>query len=157
MEQNIFVNTASSRIIVGFVDSVAFNDDFASNPFRFHHYNIKTISISVNNNSMPIRPLTLDFESDECLLPCYLFFTSTEITGQDVSLSFGANEYNALFTFDIHQLTGNEALLHLEKSGSVKIEVQFGSVLEKSVHCVILYEQQGVLKIDKYRQAIVAA
>ena len=146
--------------MVGFVDSLAFNGDVTSNPFRFHHYNIRTISISVNNISMPIRPLTLDFENDECLLPYYLLFTSTGIAGQDAGLSFGRDEYkenNALFTFDIQQPTGNEALLNLEKSGSVKIEVQFGAVLEKSIHCVILSEQQGVLEIDKYRQAIVAA
>jgi hypothetical protein len=160
LEENIFVNTIPSRIVVGFVDSLAFNGDVASNPFRFHHYNIRTISISVNNISMPIRPLTLDFENDECLLPYYLLFTSTGIAGQDAGLSFGRDEYkenNALFTFDIQQPTGNEALLNLEKSGSVKIEVQFGAVLEKSIHCVILSEQQGVLEIDKYRQAIVAA
>ena len=159
VEENIFVNTVPSRIVVGFVDSLAFNGDFYLNPFRFHHYNIRSLSVSVNNISMPIRPLTLDFDTDECLLPYYLLFTSTGIAGHDVGLSFGRNDFkenNALFTFDIQQPTGNEALLHLEKSGSVKIEVQFKSSLTKSVHCVILSEQQGVLEIDKFRQAIVA-
>jgi len=160
LEENIFVNTIPSRIIVGFVDSLAFNGDLYLNPFRFHHYNITSISVSVNNISMPIRPITLDFDKNECLLPYYLLFTSTGIAGQDAGLSFGRDCYkenNALFTFDIQQATGNEALLSLEKSGSVKIEVQFGKVLEKSVHCIILSELQGCLEIDKYRQAVVLA
>ena len=107
---------------------------------------------------MPVRPRILDFENNECLLPYYLLFTSTGIAGQDVGLSFGRDDYkgnNALFAFDIHQPTGSESLLYLEKSGSVKIEVQFANALDKSVHCIILSEQQGVLEIDKYRQAIV--
>ena len=160
LEENIFSNTVPSRIVVGFVDSLAFNGDYYSNPFCFHNYDIKAISISINNISLPIRPLVLDFKNNEYLLPYYLLFTSTGIAGQDAGLSFGRDKYkecNALFTFDIQQASGNEALLHLEKSGSVKIEVQFGTVLAKSVHCVILSEQQGVLEIDKYRQAIVAS
>jgi len=156
LEENVFVNTVPSRVIVGFVDSLALNGELTSNPFRFHHYNIKSISISVNNISMPIRPLQLDFENNEFLLAYYLLFTSTGIAGQDSGLSFGRDEYkdnNALFAFDIHQLTGGESLLYLEKSGSVKIEVQFARALQKSVHCILLSEQQGVLEIDKYRQA----
>jgi hypothetical protein len=159
VEENIFMNSVPSRIVVGFVDSQAFNGEFSSNPFHFHHYYIKSLGVSVNNVSIPIRALTLDFENDECLLPYYLLFTSTAIAGQDVGLSFSREEYktnNALFAFDINQATGNNALLHLEKSGSVKLEIQFGKPLEKSVHCIILSETQGVLEIDKYRQVVVS-
>jgi len=105
---------------------------------------------------MPIRPLTFDFSKNKCLLAYYQLFTSTGIAGQDVGLSFSRDEYkecNALFAFDIVQSHGNESLINLEKSGSVKITVQFRTALTESLHCVILSEHQAVLEIDKYRQA----
>lgn len=123
LEENIFVNTALNRIVIGFVDSLAFNGELTSNPFRFYHYDIKSINISVNNISIPVRPLILDFEKNECLLLYYLLFTSMGIAEQDAGLSFGRDDHkgnNALFSFDIHQPTGNESLLYLEKSRSVK-------------------------------------
>lgn len=160
VEENMFMNVIPSRIIVGFVDSQSFNGNIVSNPYKFHHYNIKNLSVNINNISMPIRPLTLDFTNDEFLLPYYLLFTSTGIAGQDTGLSFSRNDYkenNALFAFDIQQTTGNESLLHLEKSGSVKLEIQFATPLTASVNCVVLSEQQSVLEIDKYRQALISA
>lgn len=160
VEENVFMNVIPSRIVVGFVDSQSFNGNITTNPYKFNHYNIKTLSVSINNISMPIRPLTLDFDNNQFLLPYYLLFTSTGIAGQDNGLSFSRDDYkenNALFAFDIQQTTGNESLLHLEKTGSVKLEVQFGVPLTSSVHCIVLSEQQSVLEIDKYRQILLSS
>jgi len=159
VEDNLFSNNVPSRVVIGFVSSLAFNGQFTLNPFGFKNYNISSIGLSVNNISMPVRPLSLNFGDNEYLLAYYLLFTSTEIAGQDVGLSFGRNDYkdlNALFAFDIVQCCGSESLLSLEKTGSVKLEVQFRNALTESVHCIVLSEHQAVLEIDKYRQAVLS-
>lgn len=158
IEDNIFSNNVPSRIVIGFVSSLAFNGQFNSNPFRFNHYNLASLGVSVNNISMPVRPLT--FNNDDFLLAYYLLFTSTGIAGQDVGLSFSRDNYkehNALFAFDIVQGSGNDSLLSLEKTGNVKIEIQFSQALSESVHCIVLSEHQTVLEVDKYRQAIISS
>jgi hypothetical protein len=102
--------------------------------------------------------VALKFSKDQFLQAYYLLFTSTGIAGQDIRLSFDREDFkenNALFTFDIVQACGNESLLSLEKSGSVKLEVLFGTALASATHCVVFSEHQAILEIDKFRQVVV--
>ena len=157
IEENLFANSIPTRIVIGFVPSHAFVGTFHSNPFQFHNMGITSIGLTVNNISIPIRPLSLQFTNYKFLLAYYLIFTSTGIAGQDLGLSFHRQDFaenNALFTFDIVQ-TGNDSLLTLEKSGAVKLELQFGVALTAAVHCIVFSEHQSVLEIDKYRQVVV--
>ncbi len=107
---------------------------------------------------MPIRPLSFNFNKNGFLLAYYLHFTSTGIAGQDVGLISRANykKNNALFAFDVVQGGGSKSLLTLEKTVSLKLEVQFLTALTESIHCIVLSEHQAVPEIDKYRQAILS-
>jgi hypothetical protein len=158
VEENLFANSIPSRVVIGFIPSQAFVGQFHSNPFKFNHTNVTSIGITINNISIPIRPLALKFSEDQFLQAYYLLFTSTGIAGQDIGLSFDREDFkenNALFTFDIVQACGNESLLSLEKSGSVKLEVLFGTALASATHCVVFSEHQAILEIDKFRQVVV--
>lgn len=158
IEENLFSNSIPSRIVIGFIPSQAFIGAFHMNPFQFNNFGITSIGLTVNNISIPIRPLQFQFNEDKFLLAYYLLFTSTGIAGQDVGLSFDRQNFkenNALFTLDIVQACGNDSLLTLEKSGSIKLEVQFGTALTQALHCIVFSEHQAVLEIDKYRQVVV--
>lgn len=154
----MFSNNVPSRVVIGFVSSLAFNGKITLNPFHFNHFNISSLSLSVNNISMPIRPLSFNFNKNGFLLAYYLHFTSTGIAGQDVGLISRANykKNNALFAFDVVQGGGSKSLLTLEKTVSLKLEVQFLTALTESIHCIVLSEHQAVPEIDKYRQAILS-
>jgi len=154
IEENVFSSSIPSRIILGFVDSAAFIGDIKKNPFVFENCSISTVSLSVNNIAVPIRPYNLNFTDGDYLLPYYLLFTSTGIAGQDQGFSFGRQAYKnhlTLFSFDIIQGCKPNGLLTLDKTGNVKIEVLFQSPLSKAFHCVVMSEHQAVLEIDKFR------
>jgi len=57
-----------------------------------------------------------------------------------------------IFAFDINQSVGSDSTLHLEKNGSVRIELKFAKPLPEAVNCLVYSEQQKVLEIDKFRQ-----
>jgi hypothetical protein len=160
IEENLFSSSIPTRIIIGFVSSAAFNGDLKKNPFVFGNYNIQNIAVKVNNISIPIHPLQLNFTSSNYLLPYYMLFTSTGIAGQDSGIPISRKSYKdiyTLFSFDITQSSNNDSLLNLDKSGNVKLELKLGAALTEAVHCIVYSEHQGLLEIDKYRQAVVVA
>jgi hypothetical protein len=56
-QPNIFQGTLPIRIVIGMVDADAFNGTYANNPFNFKNYNITTMGLTVNGESLPGKPL----------------------------------------------------------------------------------------------------
>jgi len=155
VEENLFSSSIPSRIVLGFVNSASFIGDVMQNPFKFENCNISSVSLTVNNISVPVRPYNLNFEDKNYLLPYYMLFTSTGIAGQDTGLWFDRcsyKEFCTLFSFDIVQGSNPNGLLNLDKTGNVKIEVMFKTPLTRAYHCVVMSEHQSVLEINKFRQ-----
>jgi hypothetical protein len=158
VEENLFSGTLPSRLILFFVASSSFVGNISKNPFIFSHYNVTKIGLTVNNLDMPIHPIQMDFDNDNYLLPYYMLFTSTGIAGQDSGIRISREAYKSvytLFSFDIVQATNSSSFLNLDKSGNIKLDIQFGKPLPEAVHCVVYSEHQALLEIDKYRQTII--
>ena len=52
--------------MVTFVRAERYNGSYALNPFKFDHYNANTMSILVNDVSMPHCPLDIEMYVGEC-------------------------------------------------------------------------------------------
>ena len=58
---NITTGQIPSRIIFGFVDSIAFKGSYGKNPFYFQHYKLSEVNLYVNSEKYPGIPITYDF------------------------------------------------------------------------------------------------
>lgn len=153
IEENVFMSTVPSRIILCLVPSSGFIGDYKINPFVFKNYKINFISLSVNNVPIPIRGLNLDFDNNAYLLPYYMLFCSLGIAGQDQGLTFDRKKFAEMFTFFAFEINHSaDSTLHLEKTGSVRVEIKFASAVPEAVNCLVYSEHQRVLEIDKFRQ-----
>lgn len=156
VEENMFLGSVPSRIVVALVPSSAFVGQYSSNPFVFKDYGISFISLNVNSTPIPIKGMSLDFTRGNYLLPYYLMFCSLGMNGQNQGLGISRETYkkvNPLFVFDVGQEHGSDSTLSLEKSGAVRLEIQFKTPLPHSVTCLVYCEHQKIMEIDKYRQA----
>ncbi|KAK3932649.1 hypothetical protein KUF71_013723 [Frankliniella fusca] len=61
---NLFLNQLPQRVIIGFVDNRAFNEDYARNPFRFQRFSLNYLQMHVDGQPVPSQPLTPDFSKD---------------------------------------------------------------------------------------------
>jgi hypothetical protein len=155
IEENVFLGSVPQRVVLAFVPSNGFVGNYSVNPYVFSHYDLNYISLSVNNVPHPIKGMNLDFSNGQYLLPFYLLFSSLGIAGQDQGLTFDRRKYAAgytFFAFDINQSAGSDSTLHLEKNGSVRIEIKFSTALPEAINCLVYSEHQKVLEIDKLRQ-----
>lgn len=155
IEENVFLGTIPTRIVICLIPSKGFVGDYDVNPYVFPHYNLNYISLSVNNVPYPIKGLQLDFDSDIKLLPYYLLYCSLGTAGQDQGLTFDREEFcsgQTFFGFDINQSTGSDSALQLEKNGCVRIELKFAKALPEAVNCLVYSEHFKILEIDRFRQ-----
>ena len=57
----IFLQAIPSKIVIGFVKQKAVNGDYTANPFNFQHFSLTDLTLYVNENSVPGRPLKMEF------------------------------------------------------------------------------------------------
>ena len=50
-----------NQVIVGLVDTDAFNGSFAKNPYKFNNYSIMDISLKFDGQEQSGEPIKLDF------------------------------------------------------------------------------------------------
>jgi hypothetical protein len=156
VEENVFLGKIPSRVVIGLLPNSSFNGSYESNPFWFDHENVSLISISVNNSPVPIKPLTVDMKDNHYLIPYFMTFSSTGNAGQDFGFQITRDDYIKggyyLYPFDLRPILGSESTLHLEKSGSVRIELKFSKALAQATTLIVYAEEQGIIEIDQYRQ-----
>lgn len=158
IEENVFLGSVPSRIVLCLVPSKGFVGDYGINPYVFNHYNINYISLCVNNVPYPIKGMNLDFDNNIYLLPYHLLYCSLGIAGENEGLTIDRQKFiegSTFFAFDIDQSSSSGSSLQLEKSGSVRIEIKFAKALTEAVNCLVYSEHQKIVEIDKYRQVSV--
>jgi len=99
--------------------------------------------------------MNLDFSEHNYVLPYYLLFCSLGMNNQNQGLAIDRHKFQkqyTFFAFDVFQESGSDSTLTLDKTGSVRIEIQFKTPLPEAVNCLIYSEHQKVLEIDKFRQ-----
>jgi hypothetical protein len=156
VEENMFLGSIPSRIVVALLPSSSFVGTYTSNPFIFKDYSMSYLALNVNNIPIPIKGMGINFSEGSYLLPYYLMFCSLGMNGQNQALNISRETFKKLFplfVFDVAQEHAADSTLTLEKTGAVRLELQFKTALPHAVTCLVYCEHQKIMEIDKYRQA----
>ncbi|CAG9801635.1 unnamed protein product [Chironomus riparius] len=148
-------NQLPSRIILGFLDSTAFNGSWHSNPFNFEHHDICYLNILSEGNirNLPLKP---SFSTD-CYTDAYnsLVYDSNN-TFENSSLNISYSDYKGGFMvtiFDLtHDISSNSPFWSLPASGSLRIDLQFSKVLAKHIVAVVYLEYNNLIEINQHRE-----
>lgn len=158
---NVYLGQLPKRCIIGFVSNKACNGDYKKNPYNFHHYNINYISLYVDGQQIPSKPLQPDFTSASSFVMAYdSMFSGTGIHFMNEGNGIDRESYangNCLMAFDLsHDLSANSnSHWNLTRRGSLRIEVQFSTALTETINCVVYGEFDNILEIDKNRNVII--
>lgn len=155
IEENVFLGSIPSRIVVCLTSNAGFIGSYSSNPFKFEHFGLNYISVTVNNMPIPIRGMNLDFAGDIYRLPYYIMLNSIGLANSNDGVVINPSDYangNVFFIYDLHQISTSNASMLLESTGSLRIELKFSSALKEAVTCLIYSEKQAILEVDKFRR-----
>ena len=153
-QENLYTGQMPTRLIVGCVDSAAFNGAFNKNPFNFQNKNIREIGIHLAGVKEPIRPLRPNFP-DQSLMSYISFLTGVGLWGRNEGCGFNRREHSqgyCLFAWDLtaYLSTGSDHF-QLKKDTSMRLEMLFSEPLTHPTNVVIFAEFENMVMIDSDR------
>ena len=152
---DIFQGYVPSKMVIGMVDSNAFNGDFAKNPLRFQHFDIDSLGFTVNGEATPKQPFEYDMDND---LFVDAFQSLSEITGkawEDTDNGITKEMWKdglALTAFDCDPTTANDfRYLGLPKRGHTRLSLKLKNSRTDGIMVIIYATFPGRVEIDDMR------
>lgn len=157
---NIYLGSLPTRVIVGLVTNDAFKGSYAANPFNFRNFDLNYCIFYADNEPIPSKALTPNYEKGLFIRAYHTLFSGTGIHYQDDGNNITPFDFAngvALYAFDLTPDLSASETNHWNpvRQGQLKLELGFSKVLPEAVVCVVYSEFQSLIQIDKNRNVIV--
>ena len=142
------------RIIIGLTGNVNFNGAYHKNPFRFHHFNMNSISLYRDGNQVGSKNLKPNFTRNEFVRSFFTLLRDTGIYFTNATNDISQNDFkggSALFCFDLSADRKSDENFELVKNGNIRLEITFSEPLTESVNVIVYSVYQNLIEIDKHR------
>ena len=157
---NIFLGQIPKRIVLGLVDTEAYNGSYGANPFDFKHHNLTQVGVYVDGEQIPRKPLFLKFDEaggQNFIAGFQSLFSGIGKLSQDTGNQVTRSDYGqgyTLFAFDLTPDHCPGEHFELIKQGNLRVELHFAQPLANTVNLIIYAEFQNVIEIDANRNVL---
>ena len=152
---NLFQNRIPDRMIVGLLDSRAFNGDVTRDPFCFQKFGLRTIRQMVRGEEYPYE--TLEINHDNVARDALGYFRFLQASGswwkkrgnlaQQEDRGQGRN--CTLFMFDnVANGRADARTLNPKQSGDLQLILEFGAAPNINITVLVYAEFENMLEID---------
>jgi hypothetical protein len=137
--QNLYTGQLPETVIIGMMDTRAFNGAIRQNYFNFQHFSMESISLRVNSQAIPSVPITTDFNNAEAIRAYRHFFDNigVDITNSPSLVKYG--DFLAGTTLIPFDLTPDKCATehnHKKQTGMIEVDIRFRGAL---ANCVTLF------------------
>lgn len=101
---NLVLGQLPKRVIIGFVSNAGYNGDYKKNPFNFQHYDLNHLSLYVDGQQIPSKPLKPDYKNTLYAEAYQTLFSGTGIQFNQSTHTVNYEEYKdgyCLYAFDL--------------------------------------------------------
>lgn len=146
-DNNLFQGEIPSQLIVGLVNSGAFEGDYKRSPFNFQSFDCNFLSMYIDGQSYPAKPLQPNFAGRNCV-EAYRTLTSFR---KDIYLSLlDFRGGCALFVFNVDDSVD----FNTKRKGDCRLELRFASALPESVTVIMYGKFPRIMHIDQSRSVL---
>ena len=157
-KDNLFLTQIPTRILIGFVDSEAYNGDYAKNPFNFKHLDISYLCLYVDGKQIPQTPLTPDFGTRQYARSYQRLYTELGMIDLDSDNFLEYRDFdggNTVFAFNLTPTAiENKDQVELIRTGPLRVEAKFKKPLPKPHHVIVYGEMDSLIEITGNREVI---
>jgi len=154
--ENMFQGSRPNKIVIGFVKSEAVAGDLEKNPFNFAHFDLSSMTVTVDGEAVGGSPIKTHFQDNfSCTTPFFNMLKTFEMTksGNGLQTKDFASGY-ALYSFNVEPSFPDENFITLLRRGNVAMHCQFNKPLPDTVTCVVYAETLDYYEINKSRDVI---
>lgn len=155
---DLFNGQVPKRIVLGMVDSDAFNGSYTKNPFSFKLYEANSVKLNVDGEMIPFQPLNLKLTqaSQRNFMEAYqTLFSGTGRLFADSGIDISRQDYNkgyGLIVFDLTpDLCSTSDHFNQRQKGNVSLDIQFSTGLPNAINLVVFGEFESIVEIDYSR------
>ena len=163
---NIFSGLVPTSFVFGLVDSNAYTGEYGKNPFNFKHYEVSTVTLSVNGEEIPFKQLRLKFpttknvnEKSVDFIQAYnTLFSGTGKMFSNMGLDITRDDYPhgfTLFAFDLTPDMCNTAdYFNTVQRGTLSVDITFEKDTPEAISMVCYSDFENIIRIDSERNVI---
>ena len=156
-ENDMFRGKVPTKLVVGMVSEQAYHGAYDKNPFYFQTFNVSQIAVRLGNNSVPTKPLQLNFKDSDYLLGLISLYRVANKGVRDSDIGIDRDNYRqglSLFGFNIdpgsHESAG---LIGKPKYDLLQLVINFSKGLEEGVMVILYATFPDEVDVDKARVA----
>ena len=162
---NVYLGNVPTRLLVGLVSEEAANGSYTKNPFSFKHYDMKTLCITVDGESVPDKPFTMNYGKDSYesnFVEAYsaLYGRERSSDDRDGGLDITRNDFfngYTIYAFDMEPDIKEEddgTVWPTFKKGNVRIDMSFAKATPETVAVILYATFPTAFKVDHTRAVI---
>ncbi|KAK7095801.1 hypothetical protein V1264_005166 [Littorina saxatilis] len=157
VQDNLFLSQTPNRLVIGLVDSAAFNGQASRNPYHFKTQGLSFLSLYLDGKQIPGKPLTPNFEQHQYVRSFFSLMTSTGLANRDAGSYMELRDFElgyAIYSFDLSPSLLDGDQFELVKSGALRLELKFNQALPAPVMVIVYGEMDSMIEIDRSRQVL---
>ena len=154
MQDNVFLGSMPKRIIIGLLENAAMSGQYDLNPFNFHHHNVNFISVYVDGQPVPSKPLELDFAGKNYIRAYHRLFSGFNRDAGNYLTREDFESGHTLYAFDMTPDLCDGPHLNLQQQGNLRIEIKFDTALVQTISVLVYAEFENIIEIAKSRHVI---
>ena len=156
--EKLFSGQLPTRMVLGLVDTRAFNGDRARNPFDFQNFGLSEIAVYLDGQQQHgVRPIEPNFAGEQYIRAYNTVFSGTGKLGTDEGLFIDREDFGsgyALYAFDLSADLGEDDHFSLVRQGNVRLSLKFADALATTVTVIAYAEFENVVEIDRDRNVV---
>lgn len=158
---NMFMGQVPTKMILGLTSAATVSGNYKKNPFSFQHYNLDYLSITVDGENIPGRPLEPKFskKGGQNYISAYNTLFSDLQSAQ-------AKEYGGIsradyplgytfYVFDLEPALTSKDYWPILKRGKLKVELHFAESLKETVNFLVYATFPALFEVDSSRAVLV--
>ncbi|XP_067678602.1 uncharacterized protein F54H12.2-like [Haliotis asinina] len=148
---NLFQNKVPNKTVVALASSEAVNGSYTKSPFNFQMYDLSSIVLYVDGESLPGEALRV--AKKQYITAYNALFEGRASIGLDIERGDFKGGY-ALYQFCLEPYHLKDDYLDLIKRGNLRLNLQFSKALPETTNLILYSEDNLMLTVDNARNIL---
>lgn len=154
---NIFPDQKPKLVLVGMINTAAYNGSLGQNPFNFEPFGADSIALYKDGASLCGQPFTPQFATQHYAREYAMLFKSLGKMNRDLDIALSYSDYRAgycLFAWNLMpdmELSGHSMP---RERGNLTLQIKFSAPLAVGINVLVFGWFDNIVQITRGRQAI---